>query len=288
MPTFLTANDSLTYLSACGIMLISCVIGSWAVVRHRYLAFLVTLAALPIFLLALIFNRGSFASGLSSSHEIFIILKPLSVFVPIVLYAYVNLKTSASNAVPNLVKNFFSIVLFLNIAETTLFATGSSGIHGAIYAATALVLAVFSLRLPWTFQDGILGFSDRPFAIAFLTTLSYLYLFLFPPGTGWLAWMILLIPYLPISRIGHPWFAYRAYSLWVFFNFGFTLGLMQFYRELPLSINSMITTLRGSVLNELVLAAAILSTSFLFYSRVCSYFQKKYQNSSTVWPMDRE
>jgi hypothetical protein len=78
------------------------------------------------------------------------------------------------------------------------------------------------------------------------------------------------------------------YSLWVFFNFGFTLGLMQFYRELPLSINSMITTLRGSVLNELVLAAAILSISFLFYSRVCSHFQKKYQNSSMVWPMDRE
>ncbi len=259
-----------TYFLVCFLTLGACILGSWAAVKHPRLALGATVSVFLLFLFNRLISESGAQQGQPLSLRLFDLSKALSVLFTIILLALANLwlARTPGRAVPRGVARFFSVILCLNILETTLLAANSPSLNSGIYAVAAAALAVATLWLPWEMRDGVLGFSDRAYVLCFLACLSYLYLFLSLPGSGWIAWLVLLIPYLPASRTGHLWIAYRAYSVWIFLSFAHALGLIHFYRTPPAVLTDFMVALRGSALNEVILALAVASVFYLGYVRL--------------------
>ncbi len=135
-----------------------------------------------------------------------------------------------------------------------------------------------ALQLKWEIKDNTLGFTDRPFTLSYLASLTYLLFFINPPGSGWISFFVLLVPYLPFSRAGHAWMAYRAYSLWIFLTFAHVLGLIDFYRTPPAALDELLQSIRHSTLSEIVLLVAVVSVGHLTWQRWTAFRR----NSSTT------
>lgn len=244
----------------------ACYLGSRLAVRHPGPTLAAALVALAIFALNRTFTQAQPGTQ-DSNVQLFDTLKALSVLVPSVIFAYCNLKLRHRKDVPASVGHLFSAILCLNILETIILAVKAPGVQGLIYAGTAAVLALSVLLLRWNIAGGVLGFSDKPLVLSYLACISYLLLFLYPIGSGWLSWLVLLVAYIPFSRTGHDWIAHRAYSLWIFHIVAHALGLMPFFRSPPAFVIEFMTSLRQSALNEVVLITAVGSVVVLIVHR---------------------
>ena len=257
----------MTYLLVSAGTLAASWIGAWAAVRFPKRALQAFVATFALFLVSIVINHASLAAS-TGSKTLFLWLKPFSVYVPVLLLAYVNLKLQDKDEVPIALARLFSVILSFNLLQTGLYGLDAPDLASGLYIALTLVISLAALRLKWEVKSGVLGFTDKTFVIANLTCLSYLYLFLFPPGTGWLSWAILLVPYIPASRMGHTWFAFRAYSLGIYLIFTHTLGLVHFYRALPVEIAELMADLKRSPLPGLVLLAGAVSVAFLVHAQI--------------------
>jgi hypothetical protein len=242
-------------------------IGAWAAVKFPKRALQAFITTFALFLISIVINHDSLAAS-TESKTLFLWLKPFSVYVPVVLLAYVNLKLQGKDEVPLALARLFSVILSFNLLQTALYGLDTPDLASVIYIGLTIVISLAALRLKWEVKRGVLGFTDKTFVIANLTCLSYLYLFLFPPGTGWLSWAILLVPYIPTSRMGHAWFAFRAYSLGIYLIFTHTLGLVHFYRALPVEIAELMANLKGGPWPGLVLLAGAVSVAFLVHAHI--------------------
>lgn len=249
-------QDLLYYLVCIGI-LGACALGGRFIAKRPRLAFPLTAAGVPLFLILWIINYGAVVENQSVYIAFFSWFKSFSVCVPIAWIAYNNARLSSEEKVSEFVKKSFSAILCINILETIIWTLEKPGLHSWLFSTTALTVGLAALKINWTVDKGVLGFSDKLFLRAYLGCLSYLHLFLFPPGSGWLAWLVLLIPYVTSFRSPHLWFADRAYSLWIFLNFTYTLGLLPYYRALPASLDQVMSFIRQSFLNELTLLIAV-------------------------------
>lgn len=217
------------------------------------------LFSLVVCLLALLSFLLQFFINQSPPYDYFNVLKSFSVFVPVSLYAAANYWQESLKNRRRLIANFFSFILALNIFETALIGIEEGTWQGYVYAGLAIALSVLAFKQRWRFEDGILGFTNTAWTLSFGLVLSYLYLFMFPPGSGFMAWLILLICYLPFKHMGHHFFPLRAYSLCIYFVFIFNLDLLDSIKAMPIFLEEGMIWLQSSSFKEILLGLAIIS-----------------------------
>jgi hypothetical protein len=154
----------------------------------------------------------------------------------------------AGSLAPPWMARLFSVLLALSLLAGLSNARSGPDLPGTLHALATTVLALCALRITWRVDRGRLGFSDMRFVLAYLVCEASRLLFFSPPeasGASLLLLLLLLAPSLPLSRMGHDWFAYRVGALALF------LALCQWpafnawvHTTLPLPLATVIADLR--------------------------------------------
>ena len=239
--------SSLLYVLFCSGIFIACYIVSHFLIKYPKLGFISTTTAVPVALMQAFNPHSAF------NVSYFNLIKGLSVFIPMFFYSWCNLYLEKKPENSKMLGSIFSIILAANIMETILMANKFIQI---IYGMLAAILAISTITLKWKFEE-VLGFNNTKWTICFFFLLTYLYVFLFPPGSGIFAFFILLIPYIPFSRIKQRWFAYRIYSLWCYCIIYFLFNMRKTILAIPNDINHYMEIIRIPFINNIFIVIIV-------------------------------
>ncbi len=170
----------------------------------------------------------------------------------------------------------FSALLGLSLLASLPAALARPSLPSALFALATTVLALSALGTKWRVSEGRLGFSDTPFTWAYLGCMAYQALFLSPPAAGALAFVLLLVPYVPLARSGHDWAAHRLYSVGLFLVLESLMARGPWSPAPPLpGLEAAMVALGASLLHDTTLAIAIFCVALV---ALCRF---------TEWQFDR-
>jgi len=264
-----------TYLALLVFIVAACYLGSIALLYSGLVAFIIT-SAFAVY--AVVFLIFSIYIEPDSGFHLFNSLKFISVTVPTAVLAYANWRVKSGGIHNARVYGLiFSVVIAINLLETLIVIYGDMSVHNIIYMVLIISLCVSIFTLRWEGYAEAIGFNNKLWTISFGFTLSYLYLFIFLPGPGLFAFAILMIAYVPASRVGPMWFVFRGYSLWIYFIFYFIIGFRPAVLDISKEMEQLIELMRLSVLNEAMLGAGVVAASLLWYKIIRGRFSTAFK-----------
>ncbi len=252
-------------------LLSACAWGSGLLLRHPRLAMWLGLS-------------GAIALSLAGS------LTGATVLAIVAVFAWANLQMAHDTGdreegalAPPGIGRAFSVLLALSLLASLPAALARPGLPGALFALATAVLALSALRIKWRVSEGRLGFSDTPFTWAYLGCMAYQALFLSPPAAGALAFVLLLVPYVPMARSGHDWAAHRLYSVGLFLVLESQMARGPWSPAPPLpGLEATMTALGASVLHEITLVTAIFFVGLVVLCRFTEWQFERHAERAAI------
>ena len=245
---------------------IFCYLGAIILVKYPKVAVITTAVAVLLFVLRQLIYPPPMHYGISA--YMFQYLKGFSVFIPIVIYAWLNYRHKNKASKPHkFFGAFFSTILAANIFEVIFWVVGFHGKTNIILIVLIVILALSAFFLKWDMHGKLYGFKCYPWPIANFFCLTYVYFFVVTniPAYGLFSFVVLLVPYIPLSRIKADWFGYRAYSLFLYLILLWVFDYDSFIIKTPAAINNAIFQFQKTFFNEALLWLAVLSVIYLCY-----------------------